>query len=172
MILSSCAREKEVTEMLKRGQWPAACEAELRDHVSACRSCGDLVLVTSSFQRARSEAALAAPAGSPGLLWWRAQLHRRNAAVERLGKPILSAQIFALAINLVLVVGFLISQARRGLGWLTWLEQFSQANTFRLGNLWPAALLNSGWSSIALIPAVAALALLSGVVVYLASDRQ
>jgi hypothetical protein len=106
------------------------------------------------------------------LLWWRAQLPRRNAAVERLGKPILSAQIFALAINLVLVVGFLISQARRGLGWLTWLEQFSQANTFRLGNLWPAALLNSGWSSIALIPAVAALALLSGVVVYLASERQ
>jgi hypothetical protein len=130
------------------------------------------VLVTSSFQRARSEAALAAPAGSPGTLWWRAQLRRRNAAVEHLGRPILGAQIFALAINLVLVVGFLVLQARRGLEWLAWLKQFSPANTLRLGNFWPSALLNSGWSPIALIPALATLALLSGVVVYLALERQ
>lgn len=172
MILSSCAREKEVAELLKRGQWPTACEPELRAHVSACRSCGDLVLVTGSFQRARSQTALAAPAGSPGTLWWRAQLRRRNAAVERLGRPILGAQIFALSINLILVVGFLVSQARHGLGWLTWLEQFAQANTLRFENIWPATLLNSGWSPMALIPTAAALALLSGVVVYLASEKQ
>jgi len=78
------------------------------------------VLVTETFRNARAAAAGAAKLGSPGLLWWRAQLRRRNAAVERIGRPLLSAQIFALATILLLTVGFVVSQARHGLGWLTW----------------------------------------------------
>jgi len=172
MILSSCSHEKEVAELLRRGQWPAACAPELRAHVSACRSCGDLALVATSFQRARSEAAGAAPIKSPGTLWWRAQLRRRNAAVERIGKPILGAQIFALLINLFVVVGLLVYQAQHGLGWLIWLAQLPQAGTQHIDKLWTSTLLNPGWSPLVLIPALATLALLAGVVVYLASDRQ
>ena len=172
MILSSCSHEKEVAELLRRGQWPAACPPDLRAHLSACRSCGDLALVTETFQRARSEAAGAARVSTPGALWWRAQLRSRNAAVERIGKPILGAHIFALAINLFIVVAFLAYQARHGLSWLSWLEQLPQAYSLHLDNLSQSALLNPGWSLMVLVPALATLALLGGVVVYLVSERQ
>jgi hypothetical protein len=172
MILSPCSREKEVAALVARGQWPQACSPELRAHVTGCRSCGELVLVTSAFQHARAEAAGAAKLGSPGALWWRAQLRRRNAAVERVGKPILGAQIFALAINLFAVVALLVSQARHGLNWLSWLAQLPQPHSLHLESLWPATLFSAGWSLLVLIPALATLALLGGVVVYLASEKQ
>jgi hypothetical protein len=38
--------------------------------------------------------------------------------------------------------------------------------------LWPSALFSSGWSLALLIPVFATLALLSGVVVYLALEKQ
>jgi hypothetical protein len=172
MILKPCSREKEVDELLRRGLWSAACTPDLRAHVSACRSCGDLVLVTETFLRARAETANAAQVSTPAALWWRAQLRRRNAAVERIGKPILGAQIFALAVNLFIVVAFLAYQARNGMGWLSWLEQLPEAYSLHLDNLGQSALLNPGWSLMVLIPALATLALLGGVVVYLASERQ
>ena len=172
MILSPCPHEKEVAELLRRGQWPAACPPELRAHLSACRACRDLVLVTEIFQNARSVASGTARIGTPGALWWRAQLRRRYAAVERLGKPILGAQIFALAINLFIVVAFLAYQARNGLSWLSRLEQLPEAYSLHLGNLSQSTLLNPGWSLMVLIPVAATLALLGGVVVYLASEKQ
>ena len=172
MIFNPCSREKEVTELLARGGWPDACAPELRDHVSACRSCGDLVLVTDAFQKARASAAGAAKLSSPGALWWRAQLRRRNAAVERVGKPILGAQIFALAVNLSLALAFLAYQATHGLNWLAWLKQMPQSLTAHLESAWPSGLFTSGWSLMVLVPAIATLALLGGVVVYLASEKQ
>jgi hypothetical protein len=172
MIMSPCSHEIEVAELLRRGQWPASCSPELRAHVNACRACGDLVLVTETFLHARSETAGAARITTPGALWWRAQLRRRNAAVERIGKPILGAQIFALAINLFMVVAFLAYQARNGLGWLSWLEQLPDAYNLHFNNLSQSALLNPGWSLIVLVPALATLALLGAVVVYLASEKQ
>ncbi|MDR3750966.1 MAG: hypothetical protein P4K94_05710 [Terracidiphilus sp.] len=172
MILRSCPFEKEVAQLLAQGGWPAACAPELRAHVTSCRSCGDLVLVQQAFQRARAHSTAAVPLVSPGVLWWRAQLRRRQAAVERVGRPILGAQIFALAVNLLLVVTFLAYQVRHGLSWLSWIEQLPQSFTLHLEALWPSALADSGMSLLVLIPALATLALLSGVVVYLAADRQ
>jgi hypothetical protein len=172
MTLRPCSYEKEVSELLARGQWPGSCAPELRAHVSGCRSCEDLVLVTEALRRARAEAVGGAHLVSPGVLWWKAQLRRRNDAIARVGKPILGAQIFALAINLFIVVGLLAWQARHGVGWLTWLEQLPQAGSLELGKLWSSALLNPGWSLTVLIPAAATLALLSGVVMYLASEKQ
>jgi hypothetical protein len=176
MRLNACPRDKEVKELLERGQWPSACAPELRVHVEGCHSCGEVVLVTTAFQKARAEAAGAAKLGSPGVLWWRAQLRRRNAAVERIGRPILGAQIFALAVNLMLAIVFVVWQARHGFAWLTRLEQLPQTAAMHLDSLWPSMVPGSGWSSLlnpmVVIPAAATLALLGGVVVYLASEKQ
>jgi hypothetical protein len=172
MILSTCSHEKEVADLLRLGQWPIACAPDLRAHVNACRSCGDLVLVAETFLHARVQTSGAARVATPGALWWRAQLRRRNAAVERIGKPILGAQIFALTINLFIVVAFLAYQARNGVGWLSRLEQLPESYSLHLDNLSQSALLNPGWSLMVLIPALATLVLLGGVVVYLASEKQ
>ncbi|MGA9069797.1 MAG: hypothetical protein WB424_06070, partial [Terracidiphilus sp.] len=119
MKLNGCAYEKEVTRVLLQGGWPVACTEELRAHVAACRGCADLMLVTASFQREREAAVSAARIGTPGALWWRAQLRRRNAAVERIARPILGAHLFALFICAAVVIAALTDQARQGVAWLT-----------------------------------------------------
>ena len=172
MKLRACAQEKEVAALVLRGQWPAACPADLRAHVESCRSCGDLVAVMQAFQGARMESSRAAQPGSPGVLWWRAQLRRRRAAVERIGKPILGAQIFALSITLVLAAGFVVSQARHGLAWLSWFSQLSQSPTFRLDSLWPSALAMPEWGGMLLVSGLVALALLGGLAVYFKAEKQ
>jgi hypothetical protein len=177
MMLRACPRETEVKALVERGQWPQACAPELRNHVSACRSCSELALVTAAFQRARNQALGAAKTGSPGLLWWRAQLRRRSVAVERISKPILSAQIFALAVNLVGAAAVALWQARHGVAWLTWLEQLPRDfGSQLLASLFHPDLFRSSpdsmMSPLVLISALAAVALVGGVVVYFASEKQ
>jgi len=120
MKLTSCLYEKEVRQLTARGQWPDACPPELRAHVSGCRSCGDLVLVSEAFQHARLESVASARPVAPAVLLWRAQLRRRNAAMERIARPLLGAQIFACAVTVLAALGFAGFEARSGSDWLTW----------------------------------------------------
>ena len=178
MTFGPCIHEKELARLLALGHYPHACTPELRAHVGRCRSCAELVLVTHTFQAARSQAAASATLASPGLLWWRAQLRRRNEAVERVGKPILGANIFALSVMLIFAVSFLATQATSGLRWLSWFTEFPAASAIHLESLWPSALLSSSslfsstWGLPLLIPVCATLALLGGVAVYLALEKQ
>jgi hypothetical protein len=172
MKLTTCPHEKEVRQSIASGQWPAACPPELRAHVAACRACGDLVLISVAFREARAESLAAARPVPPALLLWRAQLRRRNAAVERIGRPLLGAQIFALATILAAAVAFAGFEAHRGVAWFTWsfwrdglFSAASQWNHLNSGSL--AAL---GW--LLPITALATLALLGGAVVYLATEKQ
>jgi len=174
MTLKTCSFEKEIAQLLARGQWPQAATPELRAHLSSCSSCADLVLVTLAFQSARAASDAVPNLPAPGVLWWRAQLRRRNAAVERVGKPILGAQIFAISVTLIFVVGLVVSQATHGLSWLSWLQQIPQPQfaPLSMDSFSPTALFTSGSTFLVLIPLLATLALLSGVVVYLASEKQ
>jgi hypothetical protein len=110
---------------------------------------------------------------APGVLWWRAQLRRRNAAVKQIQRPILGAQIFALALTLLVAAGLVVSQARHGVQWLAWLESLPQAQAFHWEVLWSSVNGVKLDASLGyLIPGVVLLALLSGVVVYLATEKQ
>lgn len=168
-MLNGCPHENEVKELVERGQWPMAetTSPELAAHVRECKLCADLALVTNAFQQARMHAAGPVNGIAPGLLWWRAQLRRREAAMEQIAKPILGAQIFALAVNLALVVGFVAWEARHGVDWLSWLGAQGQPEGF--GALVAAAF--SGWGLAVTVPVIAALALLGGAAVYLAAEK-
>jgi len=165
-----CGHAREVAETLKQGRWPEGCGPELRAHVDGCRSCGDLVLVTQTFQHARHEAVGMEHVGSPELLWWRAQLRRRNAAVERVSKPITVAQRFAVLVFLLVAVAFIASQFGHS-SWVPGLSGLSRPHAFHLETLWSLASVKVDWSLALLIPTLGALGVLSGVVLYLASDR-
>jgi hypothetical protein len=156
--------------MLARGHWPQACPPELREHLAVCPSCAELVLVAQAFQHSRAHAAAQARLPAPGAIWWRAQLRRRNAAVERVGKPIFGAYVFALAVTLMAAAAVAISQLRHGLQWLDFTGQSQIAD--RIQGFNPVPVLNPGSGLIVLIPVFAALALLGAVVVYLAGERQ
>jgi hypothetical protein len=171
MNFRTCSRQPEVLELLARGHWPHACPAELRAHLADCKSCANLLLVTRTFQHSRAVAAAQAQLPAPGAIWWRAQLRRRSAAVERVGKPIFGAYVFAMAVTVLVAAIAVITQARHGLRWLDWLGQTSAAD-LHLGSFNPFTVLNSGWNLTVLIPIFAMLALFGAVAVYLAAERR
>lgn len=163
----TCARERELSELLRQGYWPKACSDDLRAHVASCRSCSDLVLVTGTLQAARKETAELPRLEPAGAIWWRAQLRRRNAAIEKMARPILGAQLFAFAVTLVLLAAVLVWQAGN-IG--VWIQNLP--NALNLGALVPASLADSSTPLWIVIPIVASVALISGVVVYLVSEKQ
>jgi len=168
MMLRTCSYENELTQALKDGHWPEGCGGELRTHVDACANCSDLVLVTLTFQRARSESELAAPDNSPSLLWWRAQLRRRNAATERVARPITIAQVFAWLVVVLVGAVFVASQYRHGLNWASWWAEFVPARALHFLSIGSGQV---GWNRLLLIFSFGVLALLSALVVYLASEK-
>ena len=178
MNLTSCPYEKEVRQLMALGQWPDACPAELRAHVSGCRSCGDLVLISDAFRHARVESLAAARPVAPAVLLWRAQLRRRNAAMERVARPLLGAQIFACAVTVFAALGFAGFEARSGVAWLSWgywrdwFAQLPQAAAAQWASLSAGSQAGSAWSWMVLLPALATLLLLGGVAVYFATDKQ
>ena len=171
-MLNSCPHETELRELLTHGQWPQAASRELRAHAESCRSCADLFLVAGAFQKARTATIAAARPISPGILLWRAQLRRRNAAVERLTRPLLNAHIFALAFTLIAGLGFLVFEALRSDGWRAWLEQLPQSAAAHWDAFRTTGTIDPTWSLLVLLPILATLLLLGAVAVYVATDRQ
>jgi hypothetical protein len=168
MSFRTCSYERELAQALKDGHWPDGCVPELRAHVEACANCSDLVLLTQTFQNARNESAREVLADSPSLLWWRAQLRRRNTAVQRVSRPITIAQTFALAVNLLVAVVLVASQYRRGLHWALWWQGITPA---RLLHLMSSTSATTDWNLLLLIPALGGLVLLSGLVLYVVSEK-
>lgn len=177
MRLTPCPFEKDVRQLMARGQWPDACAPELRAHVSGCRTCGDVVLISGAFQHARAESLAAARPVAPAVLLWRAQLRRRTAAMERVARPLLGAQIFACAVGVIAALGFAGFEARSGVDWLSWsywsdwFAQLPQAAAAQWDSLSGESLAGSGWSWMVVILAMATLVLLGGVAVYFATDK-
>jgi hypothetical protein len=176
MTLISCAREKEIAVLLERGQWPHVAPHDLLAHVEGCRSCSELVLTRQAFQQAR-DASMEMPAlPSASALWWRAQLRKRNEAIERISKPILGAEIFAFAVVALVAVCGAAWLARRGFDFASvGRAAFKPASW--LGALWPSSLPNFALPNFEgglwfVVPLLATLAIVSGLVVYFASEKQ
>ena len=162
-----CARERELKELLHQGHWPKACSDDLRSHVAGCRSCSDLVLVSTAFQAARKQTAEAARLEPAGALWWRAHLRRRNAAIEAVVRPIFGAQIFAMAITVAMLVGFLIWQGGNVSAWIQDLP-----GALHLDALIPTSLPSFSGELWVVVSVFATVALLGGLVAYFASEKQ
>lgn len=167
MTFRTCSYEIELTQALKDGHWPEGCGTELRAHVYGCGSCRDLVLVTQAFQDARRGSEQLVPSGSASLLWWRAQARRRNAATERVSRPITIAQAFAVFVYVLMVVVLAASQYSHGLHWASWWSELAPRTVHFLPDISGKVDLNS----FLLISGLGVVALLSGLVVYLASEK-
>jgi hypothetical protein len=169
MRFRPCPRERELNLLLGRGQWPQASSDELRAHVDGCRACRELLVVRQAFTHERNLAACQARLDSPGALWWRAQLRRRNAAIERISRPLLGADIFALAVCLASAAAYALWLTRRGFDWFAWLADIRRALHF-------GALRPDSWSELPgglwmALSAVAMAALMGGVFLYFRSEK-
>jgi hypothetical protein len=167
--MKPCPHEAEAKAAVRRGHWPNACEPELRKHVESCDRCSSQLLVAHAFQSARAEAIQIAPVNHPGLLWWRAQLRRRNDALQRVGKPIATAQIFALCISVLTAAALLGSLLRKGVDWSSWLSAPSALSHLDAFSFIASA--KSDWGLFLLLIGFGTVVLLSAVALYLASDR-
>ena len=167
-----CAREKEVALLVEMGQWPQASPEDLRTHVAGCRACSERVLVTENLRAARAAAMAEAQLPTAGALWWRAQLRRRNEALARVTRPMLGAQIFALAVAAVLMVGAAVWTVAAGVRLsespAAWLKEMGHAVNWSA--LVPDGLATGAWWWVA--PLLAVLALAGSVAVYFATEKQ
>jgi hypothetical protein len=154
-----CSRRDEVRGLLAQGHWPEACAAELRTHVEGCRACGEMVMLTQSFRAAREDAAAQARPVPASLVWWRAQLRRRQAAMEQVSKPIWGAQIFAVVVSVCAAVGL-----------VGWLVERGDLRDFGVGL--SLSSLKASWGLLPMVACVGALGMLAAVVVYLTLERE
>ena len=167
MSLINCARSPELTTALKAGHLPSAWEPSLRDHVEACRQCNDLLLVTSALQAARAKSMQTAPLASPSLLWWRAQLRRRNHALHRISQPTSIFGKLALLGTITVAVVAVLWQRQQGAEWVRWLFGFQDvANSHHaLATQIPI------WNLLLGVLSLGAIALLSALALFLAAER-
>jgi hypothetical protein len=161
MSWNRCSRLEEVRQALALGHWPEASAPELRAHVQGCSRCAEEILLTKHFQLARTQTIAAARTEPPNLLWWRAQLRRRNTALERAGRPLAAAHVFALLIILAAIVAATASHWRGLLDRA--LAEWTPLSTLTA--------LQSDWGLAPLIMGIAVVAMLGGVVVYLTAER-
>jgi len=177
--MKSCPHEAEIQAVIRSGHWPEACDPELRKHVETCRTCGEQLLVLHAFHSSRAHAMQAARGHYPNLLhpdllWWRAQLRRRNHALQRVSQPITTAQIFALCISILGAAALLRAQIARGFNWSSWLPQSSSPQSSTASHfdaLSFFASITTDWGIFLPLIGLGTVLLLSAVVVYLASDR-
>ncbi len=170
MTFRACSYDKELTQVLKDGHWPEGCGPELRAHVDACNNCSDLVLVTQTFQLARSESQQS-PYGSPSLVWWRAQLRRRYAATERVSRPITIAQTFAWIVTVLVGIVFVASQYRQGLHWASWWSELVPPRILHVLSIAPVGSAQVDPNLLLFISGFGVLLLFSALVVCLASEK-
>ena len=126
------------------------------------------MLVTQTFCEARTQSAAEPISDSPGLLWWRAQLRRRYAVTETVTRPVTIAQTFALAINLVVAAVFVAWQYNHGMHWARWWPEVMPT---RLLHFLSDASIKPDWNPVLVISTLGAFAVLSGLLVYLASEK-
>jgi hypothetical protein len=161
MRFGACSHEREVGVLLRGGQWPAGCGAELREHVAGCKRCSEMVLVRTAMQGLRAGDMAAARLEAPGVIWWRAQLRKRNAVLEQVARPLKAAQMFAVAVVVSFAAGFGVSELRHSSEWMARLESFSMS---------PVVATVSGWNLPLVFSGIAALVVLGAVAFYLATD--
>jgi hypothetical protein len=171
--MNACLRQPEVTIMLLQGHWPRACEPDLRDHIHTCARCRQQVLLAQTFQNARNQAVGAATIPHPSLLWWKAQLLRRNQAFRNVGRPGTTAQVFALVISIAATATLVVRQSTTS-DWLARLSApYNALHIDAVTLLTPTtASLTADLNSTLVAAAAGTLLILAAVVTYLASDDQ
>ena len=175
MSLLRCSHDAELKSEMESGHWPEASTAELRMHVADCVACRDAVRLQQSFRLARATALAEPQLPPPGLLWWRAQLRRRNLALARVQRPIVGAQILALLVTLGIGVGLAIvefrSDAVAGISLTSWMNSISKTSALQLEGLLSAASSMVSGNLFFLTPALVVLAVMGGLAALLVTDK-
>jgi hypothetical protein len=164
-----CCREQELTDALASGQWPERADTTLREHVSSCAICADVVEVFSAFMDEGRQFATEARIPSSAVMWWRAQMRARQEAAREAARPIAVAQVVGGVTALVVGVAVLVALS-------PWLS--SAVGDLFAGLSFSAPFLSatdssqvSGWVALSLVMALGLCLLLAPVALYVALSK-
>ena len=91
----ACKFEPEVLAAVLQFCWPERVDASLRQHVSGCVICSEVVALTGIFDQARQETHARAVLPDSVRAWWLAQLRARREAAAAAARPITATQVIA-----------------------------------------------------------------------------
>ena len=97
-----CNQEEKVLEALRSGAW----DPELRRHADTCAVCADLVLAAEFLQYEAAPAEAEPTLPDAGLIFWKAQLAARRAAVARATRPIALVETLACLAGVFIALWF------------------------------------------------------------------
>lgn len=103
MTSIECSREDDVLDAVTSGRWPHRVDDDLRQHVSACGICADLIQVVHPMLADADVPGPEPRIPSSAVMWWRAQMRARQEAAREAARPITVAQAVAGVCVLVLV---------------------------------------------------------------------
>ena len=168
MKLFSCARTAELEEMIRIGHLRSTWEPSLCQHIDECRYCADFLLVSESLRSARQESIQNVPIVSPGLLWWRAQLRRRNQALQKMSRPTSIIGKLALISTFVVAIVALVFERQQSADWLRWLFGLQDSAAAHHNAI---AAQVSVWNLLLGAITIGAFVLMSAFALFLASDK-
>jgi hypothetical protein len=95
----SCPCERDVLDLVAIGQWPSRADETLRAHVAACETCAEVASIAAAVRDWANETEAVEPVKVPdaSVVWYRAQVRAREDAARRASRPLLVAQLFAVA---------------------------------------------------------------------------
>lgn len=174
----TCPNGSELKTLLDANRWPMNASPDLQAHVPCCASCRSLLVLSQTFRADRTAIAASAHLEAPGVLWWRAQLRRRNNALHQIGRPLLGAQIFAAGSGFLAALLYLLTQLRHKefsgasplTQWLAWFTSVPRA--LRFDTLLPADLQNPSAFAGLVIGGIAAMVLLGSALAYATSEKR
>lgn len=100
-----CSHERDVLDLVAISQWPSRADAALRAHVETCATCAEVAAVAAAV-REWADDPIPVKVPDASVVWYRAQVQAREEAARRASRPVLAAQLVALAV-LVLAVATL-----------------------------------------------------------------
>lgn len=103
----SCPCERDVLDLVAIGQWPLRADETLRAHVAACESCAEVASVAAAVRDWANQTdatdatddtdAAQVKVPDASVVWYRVQVRAREEAARRASRPVLVAQLFAVA---------------------------------------------------------------------------
>ena len=170
MNLPFCPHEEKIAELLNARRWPQDADPALVAHAGKCNRCHEVVDAVQMLQQLRASTMRQAHAGSASTIWWRAQLRRRNGAVEQMAKPVVWAERLAFIGMLGIAAGIAFQQWAPFRHWFHSLTVAGENQVFYSAINWFLATNENNLTSHVMLAGLAAIVCFGGVTLFF-SDR-
>ena len=126
-----CARESEVLAIVRAGQWPDCCDAELQSHVLDCPPCSEAAAVAAAMLADNEAAMKTATVPPSGVVWWRAQRRVRQEATSTAMRAATAVQALTVAAAVVVLTA-IVGAAALTIDWSSLVARGSDVVRFTL----------------------------------------